>query len=56
MYNFGGEHVTGAIDLEFLGSVQEGICGGGKNLRINGDKIIHYQTPIAERKAPKDSF
>ena len=33
----------------FISGDEEGVCDGGRNLRILQDKLIHYQTPIAER-------
>lgn len=38
---------------EFLGGAIEGVCGGSGNLKIKGDKLIHYQTAIAERYGEK---
>jgi hypothetical protein len=34
---------------EFINGAKEGVCSGGKNLKIESEKLIHYQTPIAER-------
>lgn len=34
---------------EFLNGATEGVCGGSGNLKIKGDKLVHYQTAIAER-------
>lgn len=34
---------------EFLKGATEGVCGGSGNLKIKGDKLVHYQTAIAER-------
>ncbi|HEL1234560.1 TPA: hypothetical protein TVN79_002055 [Streptococcus equi subsp. zooepidemicus] len=38
---------------EFLNGATEGICGGSGNLKIKGDKLVHYQTAIAERYGEK---
>lgn len=35
--------------MKFLEGATEGVCGGGKNLRIKENQLIHYQMPIAER-------
>ena len=34
---------------EFLSGATGGICGGAGNLKILDNKLIHYQTVIAER-------
>ena len=34
---------------DFLGGATEGRSGAGGNLVIKGDRLIHYQTTIAER-------
>lgn len=33
----------------FIAGDAEGVCGGARNLRIAQEKLIHFQTPIAER-------
>lgn len=38
---------------EFLNGATEGVCGGSGNLKIKGDKLVHYQTAIAERYGEK---
>ena len=38
---------------EFLSGAEEGACAGGKNLKIKGNKLIHYQTVIAQRHGNK---
>ena len=38
---------------DFLNGATEGICGGSGNLKIKGDKLVHYQTAIAERYGEK---
>ena len=38
---------------KFIAGDVEAVCGGGHNLRIQQDKLIHYQTPIAERYGDK---
>lgn len=35
---------------EFINGAAEGVCSGGGNLKIRENQLIHYQTPIAERK------
>ena len=34
---------------KFLKGEKEGVSGGSGNLKIEGDKLIHYNTIIAER-------
>ena len=34
---------------DFIAGATEGVCGGGANLKIQGNQLIHYQTVIAER-------
>jgi hypothetical protein len=38
---------------EFLNGATEGVCDGGRNLRIKGDQLIHFKTVIAERAKDK---
>ncbi len=38
---------------EFLNGATEGVCGGSGNLKIKEDKLIHYQTAIAQRYGEK---
>lgn len=38
---------------EFLNGATGGVCGGSGNLKIKGDKLVHYQTAIAERYGEK---
>ena len=38
---------------DFLGGATEGRSGAGGNLIIKGDRLIHYQTTIAERYGEK---
>lgn len=38
------------IVQDFIMGKTEGVCGGAGNLKIIGDKLIHYQTVIAERR------
>lgn len=38
---------------EFLGGAVEGVCSGSGNLKIKGNKLIHYQTAISERVGDK---
>lgn len=38
---------------EFLNGATEGVCGGSGNLKIKGDRLVHYQTAIAERYGEK---
>jgi len=41
------------IAQEFIDGSTEGRCGGGGNLVIKGNQLIHYQTVIAERFGEK---
>lgn len=38
---------------EFLDGATEGVSDGGHNLKIKGDKLIHFSTVIAERHKNK---
>ena len=38
---------------EFLTGATEGVSNGGQNLRIKQDKLIHFNTAIAERYGDK---
>ena len=38
---------------DFLGGATEGRSGAGGNFIIKGDRLIHYQTTIAERYGEK---
>lgn len=38
---------------DFLGGATEGRSGAGGNLIIKGDRLVHYQTTIAERYGEK---
>ncbi len=37
----------------FLNGAKEGVSSGAGNLKIQGDKLIHYRTIIAERYKEK---
>lgn len=39
------------IDIvkDFLEGSTEGVSGGSGNLKIKGNQLVHYRTPIAER-------
>lgn len=37
------------IVKDFLEGSIEGVSGGSGNLKIKGDQLVHYRTPIAER-------
>lgn len=38
---------------EFIAGASAGTTGGGANLKIVGNQLIHYGTPIAERSNEK---
>lgn len=44
------------IVKEFINGATEGVSGGSGNLIIQGDKLIHYSTIIAERYGEKFIF
>ena len=39
------------IDIvkDFLEGSTDGVSGGSGNLKIKGNQLVHYRTPIAER-------
>lgn len=39
--------------VEFINGAVEGVSGGGGNLKIKQNKLIHYQTSIAQREPDK---
>lgn len=41
---------------EFLDGATEGVSDGGHNLKIKGDKLIHFSTVIAERHKNKINY
>lgn len=44
------------IVKEFVNGATEGISGGSGNLKIQGNKLVHYNTIIAERFGDKFIF
>ena len=41
------------IVKRFISGSTDGVCSGAGNLKIQGDKLIHYFTLIAERHGDK---